>query len=181
MISKLSVVVNRLRRLDTPAAGFGPDVDRRGKRTTCRDGARRDLPARTAPRRDRCRWNAHPGRRSCRFPGEGGRHGRTSDPVNRPSLDRSVTQQPRIPPADGGNGRGGEERRPTVGEPARQLEDRLLYRRYVEALKRYGPPEPKPPSPGHAIRRCPGCGSTTIFRLDPDGTWYECTRCGHFA
>jgi hypothetical protein len=74
-----------------------------------------------------------------------------------------------------------DERGPIMGEPARELEDRILYRRYMDALQHYGPPEPRAPSPGHAIRQCPSCGKATIFRLDPDGTWYECTGCGHFA
>ncbi len=62
-----------------------------------------------------------------------------------------------------------------------ELEDELMYRRYMDALKRYGEPEEKPPSPGHAIRQCVHCGKATIFRLDTEGTWYECTRCGHYA
>jgi hypothetical protein len=57
----------------------------------------------------------------------------------------------------------------------------LMYQRYLAALRRYGEPEPAPPSPGHAIRQCAHCGRATMFRLDPDGTWYECTRCGHYA
>jgi len=65
--------------------------------------------------------------------------------------------------------------------PAYELERQLLYRRYVEALKRHGEPEDPEPSPGHAIRQCVKCGQATIFRLDPEGTWYECTRCGHYA
>lgn len=68
-----------------------------------------------------------------------------------------------------------------MAEPAFQLNERLMYRRYVDALRRYGPPEPSEPSPGHAIRHCAHCGQANIFRLDPDGTWYECTRCGQYA
>ena len=61
------------------------------------------------------------------------------------------------------------------------LEKEALYRRYLEALERYGEPEEPAPSPGYAIRHCAQCGSHTMFKLDPDGTWYECTRCHHFA
>jgi hypothetical protein len=75
----------------------------------------------------------------------------------------------------------GERKEADMGEPALGFDDRLLYRRYLEALERYGPPEPQAPSPGHAVRHCPGCGKAAIFRLDPEGTWYECTRCGHYA
>jgi hypothetical protein len=56
-----------------------------------------------------------------------------------------------------------------------------MYRRYVEALKRFGPPEGPEPSPGHAIRQCVHCGKATVHRLDPEGTWYECSQCGHYA
>lgn len=65
--------------------------------------------------------------------------------------------------------------------PARDLESGLMYERYLAALKRHGQPEEREPSPGHAIRQCVTCGRATIHRLDPDGTWYECTRCGHYA
>ena len=57
----------------------------------------------------------------------------------------------------------------------------VLYRRYLHALERYGDPEAPPPSPGHAIRQCAHCGKATIHRLDPEGNWYECERCGHYA
>jgi hypothetical protein len=60
-------------------------------------------------------------------------------------------------------------------------EDPFLYQRYVRALDRHGEPEQPEPSPGHAIRHCPTCGRHTMFRLDPEGTWYECMRCGHYA
>lgn len=56
-----------------------------------------------------------------------------------------------------------------------------LYQRYVMALRRFGRPEEPRPSPGHAIRSCTNCGKHTMFRLDPEGTWYACTRCGSFA
>jgi hypothetical protein len=61
------------------------------------------------------------------------------------------------------------------------LERESLYRRYLEALNRHGEPEEPAPSPGHAIRHCPTCGAHTMFTLDPEGTWYECTRCKHYA
>lgn len=62
-----------------------------------------------------------------------------------------------------------------------ELERDPVYQRYVAALRRYGPPEEPKPSPGHAIRSCAHCGTHTMFRLDPEGTWYECTRCGQYA
>jgi len=53
--------------------------------------------------------------------------------------------------------------------------------RYVQALKRHGSPEETVPSPGHVIRYCHSCGQRAIFRLDPDGNWYECLHCKHYA
>jgi hypothetical protein len=66
-------------------------------------------------------------------------------------------------------------------EAARNMEDRLLYRRYLMALERYGSPEQEEPSPGHAVRHCTHCGKAAIFKLDPEGTWYECSVCGEYA
>ncbi len=62
------------------------------------------------------------------------------------------------------------------------LEEALLYDRYLEALARYGPPaREESPSPGHVVRYCHGCGMRAMFRLDPEGTWYECLHCQHYA
>jgi hypothetical protein len=57
----------------------------------------------------------------------------------------------------------------------------LLYERYVQALKRYGDPGDEAPSPGHVIRYCHNCGMRAMFRLDPEGNWYECLHCKHYA
>lgn len=68
--------------------------------------------------------------------------------------------------------------------PQSQFEDldaNVLLGRYLRALKRYGQPEPKASSPGHAIRSCARCGRHTIFRMDPEGTWFECSVCGSYA
>jgi hypothetical protein len=56
----------------------------------------------------------------------------------------------------------------------------LLYRRYLQALKRIGPPQEERPSPGHVIRHCHTCGQRAMFRLDPEGMWFECLHCKHF-
>ena len=61
------------------------------------------------------------------------------------------------------------------------LEESFLYRRYVRALERYGDSRDERPSPGHVIRHCPSCGMRAMFRLDPEGTWFECLHCGHYA
>ena len=64
----------------------------------------------------------------------------------------------------------------------RQYETRdVLYERYLQALARYGDPRDEAPSPGHVIRRCPNCGMRAMFRLDPEGGWYECLHCRHYA
>lgn len=31
------------------------------------------------------------------------------------------------------------------------------------------------------VRTCAHCGDRTRFRLDPLGSWAECTTCGHLA
>jgi hypothetical protein len=57
----------------------------------------------------------------------------------------------------------------------------LVLRRYLRALAREGRPERLAPSPGHQIRTCPVCGDRAVFRLEPEGTWYRCSDCGHYA
>ncbi len=64
----------------------------------------------------------------------------------------------------------------------RQFEpEDALYERYVQALARYGDPGEETPSPGHVIRYCHTCGLRAMFRLDPEGNWYECLHCKHYA
>jgi hypothetical protein len=61
-----------------------------------------------------------------------------------------------------------------------EVRDGLLYERYLQALKRIGPPQEERPSPGHVIRHCHNCGQRAMFRLDPEGMWYECLHCKHY-
>jgi len=70
-----------------------------------------------------------------------------------------------------------------MAQSARELRDSgSLYLRYVQALKRYGEPDEEDrPSPGHVIRHCTHCGMRAMFRLDPQGNWYECLHCGEYA
>ena len=68
-----------------------------------------------------------------------------------------------------------------MAQRAHELEDPLLYEKYLQALKRHGDPREDQPSPGHVIRHCTNCGQRALFRLDPEGTWYECLHCGHYA
>jgi hypothetical protein len=67
-----------------------------------------------------------------------------------------------------------------MAQAAEELHDDLLYQRYLRALRRYGPPLEEEPSPGHVIRRCHTCGQRAMFRLDPEGIWYECLHCKHY-
>ena len=60
------------------------------------------------------------------------------------------------------------------------LEPDTLLRRYLRGLARQ-PRASRDPSPGHAVRTCPSCGDRSIFVLEPEGTWYRCSRCGHYA
>jgi hypothetical protein len=68
-----------------------------------------------------------------------------------------------------------------MAQQAHDLRGNRLYAEYMEALRRHGEPEPAEPSPGHVARHCARCGEKTLFRLDPEGTWYECLQCGQYA
>lgn len=58
-----------------------------------------------------------------------------------------------------------------------------LLDRYLGALERHDDPDEASEnlSPGLEVRTCANCGARTLFRLDPAGTWFECTACGHLA
>jgi len=58
-----------------------------------------------------------------------------------------------------------------------------LLDRYLGALRHHGDPEEgsEELSPNLDVRTCANCGAHTLFRLDPAGTWFECTACGHLA
>jgi hypothetical protein len=66
-----------------------------------------------------------------------------------------------------------------MAQASEELRDDLLYQRYLRALRRHGEPREEEPSPGHVIRYCHNCGQRAMFRLDPEGTWYECLHCKH--
>jgi hypothetical protein len=69
-----------------------------------------------------------------------------------------------------------------MARPAEVLdtEDDVLLRRYLRGLARQHTVH-REPSPGHAVRTCPTCGTRSIFVLEPEGTWYRCSTCGHYA
>jgi hypothetical protein len=67
-----------------------------------------------------------------------------------------------------------------MAQSREEVEGGLLYHKYLEALKRHGTPEADQPSPGHVIRYCHNCGMRAMFRLDPEGMWYECLHCKHY-
>jgi len=58
-----------------------------------------------------------------------------------------------------------------------------LLDRYEGALRYRGDPAEgtEDLSPGLDVRTCANCGAHTLFRLDPVGTWFECSACGHLA
>jgi len=68
-----------------------------------------------------------------------------------------------------------------MAQAPEELPGPLLYQRYLRALRRFGDPheEQPAPSPGHVIRFCHACGQRAMFRLDPEGIWYECLHCKH--
>ena len=68
-----------------------------------------------------------------------------------------------------------------MAQATERLQDDLLYQRYLRALRHYGEAREEEPSPGHVIRYCHNCGMRAMFRLDPEGTWYECLHCKHYA
>jgi ribosomal protein L37AE/L43A len=56
-----------------------------------------------------------------------------------------------------------------------------LLGRYLRALARDPDELGRARAPGHAVRTCPTCGQRAIFALESEGTWYRCSRCGHYA
>lgn len=67
-----------------------------------------------------------------------------------------------------------------MAQASEEVQGDLLYQRYLQALRRYGESRSEEPSPGHVIRYCHNCGQRAMFRLDPEGSWYECLHCKHF-
>ncbi|HYX79833.1 MAG TPA: hypothetical protein VE976_04400 [Actinomycetota bacterium] len=57
-----------------------------------------------------------------------------------------------------------------------------LLDRYMRALDRSEPvEEAEDLAPGYDLRTCANCGAHTLFRIDPEGDWAECSACGHLA
>jgi hypothetical protein len=58
-----------------------------------------------------------------------------------------------------------------------------LLGRYIDALHRYGEPEPDRSelAPGYDVRTCTHCGAHVIFLIDPRGGWADCDACGRAA
>ncbi|HEY3210570.1 MAG TPA: hypothetical protein VGL18_12415 [Actinomycetota bacterium] len=67
-----------------------------------------------------------------------------------------------------------------MAQAREELHTGALYIRYMEALRRHGKREEPEPSPGHVVRYCHTCGMRAMFRLDPEGNWYECLHCKHY-
>jgi hypothetical protein len=62
-----------------------------------------------------------------------------------------------------------------------RFEDDLLLERYLAARAVHGPAPEEKIGPGRELRTCASCGEHSIFKLDPNGTWYECSACGALA
>jgi hypothetical protein len=77
----------------------------------------------------------------------------------------------------------GSRKGDSMARPAETLEidEGKVLRDYLRLLTQDHPAEPKLRSPGHDLRTCPACGHRTAFTLDPEGTWFRCTRCGEYA
>ena len=60
----------------------------------------------------------------------------------------------------------------------------LVYRDYLRALERMGTqavPEQQSEPDQLSARYCAHCEEMTMFRLDPEGAWFECLKCRRFA
>ncbi|HYH28190.1 MAG TPA: hypothetical protein VEA19_05395 [Actinomycetota bacterium] len=68
-----------------------------------------------------------------------------------------------------------------MAQTATELREQDLLGRYLRSLVRDQEAPRGTPAPGHDVRTCPTCGHEGRFVLDPEGVWYSCTRCGHFA
>ncbi|HEX2031823.1 MAG TPA: hypothetical protein VHL78_10535 [Actinomycetota bacterium] len=70
-----------------------------------------------------------------------------------------------------------------MATPATHLDEDygLVLARYLRGLARNGGHRTARRSPGHDVRTCPNCGARSDFALDPEGTWYRCASCGHYA
>jgi hypothetical protein len=64
---------------------------------------------------------------------------------------------------------------------AERLQERDLLRDYQRALaRRRGGPR-RGLAPGWQVRTCASCGWEAAFRVDPEGDWATCSRCGSYA
>jgi hypothetical protein len=63
----------------------------------------------------------------------------------------------------------------------RELANDPMLGRYLAALRWHDSEDDPCESPGNDIRTCAACGEHTIFRLDPEGTWFVCSACGRYA
>jgi hypothetical protein len=70
-----------------------------------------------------------------------------------------------------------------MARPAARVERQYdtVLRDYLRVLARDSRGDPRLRSPGHDLRTCPTCGARTAFTLDPEGTWFRCSNCGHYA
>jgi phage/plasmid primase-like uncharacterized protein len=69
-----------------------------------------------------------------------------------------------------------------MASPAHRVQEDFdaILGRYMRSLARDGAHRGAS-APGYTFRTCPACGARTRFALDPEGTWFRCNRCGHYA
>lgn len=68
-----------------------------------------------------------------------------------------------------------------MASTATDLHEPDLLEDYVRALAREGGSHDVVLDAGRQLRTCVNCGERTVFRLEPDGTWYRCTNCREYA
>ncbi len=102
-------------------------------------------------------------------------------PIDVPPARDGSSQSVMSNPSPQGERTRSDERGWVMAQAREELQTGALYMRYVEALRRHGKTEEPQPSPGHVVRYCHSCGMRAMFRLDPDGNWYECLHCRHYA
>lgn len=67
--------------------------------------------------------------------------------------------------------------RPHREAPEHELARTLAGTMSPESHEPHAPPEEEGPE----WRTCTHCGEHVPFRIDPDGSWAECTACGHLS
>lgn len=68
-----------------------------------------------------------------------------------------------------------------MASTAPKLEKPDLLRDYLRNLSREGGSHDVVIDEGRQVRTCARCGERTVFRVEPEGTWYRCGACREYA